>query len=238
MTRASSADAARRLQSWIDAGYSSNWISSATGVPITFVQKFSEGRRQNIGPVRSELILKADIHNGTVGYGPAVGTTRRLQALAAIGWTVEQIHAATGVPMATLSHMQRGNRHHIRRDLMLAVKAHFAKVSMTPGPSSIAKNRAAKLGWAPPLAWDDIDDPNDTPNVGAETYRPHGGQGVPVEVLVENIQWLLQHDSSLTTGQLAERLGYRDRSAIQNALGRHGYRDLLDQLVLNQERAA
>ena len=42
----------------------------------------------------------------------------------------------------------------------------------------------------------------------------------------------------LTAAQLAERLGYADRSGVQNALGRHGYRDLLDRLNRNQEMAA
>jgi hypothetical protein len=33
-----------------------------------------------------------------------------------------------------------------------------------------ARNLAARHGWLPPLAWDDIDDPNETPDFGADDY--------------------------------------------------------------------
>lgn len=38
---------------------------------------------------------------------------------------------------------------------------------MTPGPSNRVRARAARAGWAPPLAWDDnIDDPDAVPDLG------------------------------------------------------------------------
>src|SRR3546814_4274182 len=42
--------------------------------------------------------------------------------------------------------------------------------------SATTKRRAARAGWPPPLAWDNIDDPNETPDLGAP-----GGRGIDLD---------------------------------------------------------
>ena len=58
------------------------------------------------------------------------------------------------------------------------------------------------------------------------------------EDVAENVDWLLQHDPTLTTPQLARRLGYADKSGLQIALKRAERMDLLARLARNAEIAA
>jgi hypothetical protein len=45
------------------------------------------------------------------------------------------------------------------------VRVVYDRMSMTPGTSAYARNRAERQGWLPPLAWDDemIEDPDYVP---------------------------------------------------------------------------
>lgn len=100
---------------------------------------------------------------------PALPTHRRIQALAAIGWS-------TGIQARMLGH----NRRYIQRVLVVdavwastaeAVAGLYDRLSMTVPIDSLTTNAAhkrtrawaASMGWAVPLAWDDINDPNEIP---------------------------------------------------------------------------
>ena len=166
------------------------------------------------------------------------GTRRRIEALARNGWSLRHLGDRLGVtPQSVYGYRTRSG---LTAANARAIRDLYDELWDQRGPNERVRRHAERLGWASPLAWDDdtIDDPNATPDLGADTPRPSGGNGTPVDVLVENIEWLLRHDSALIAGELAERFGYADRSAIQNALARHGHRDLLERLNRNQERAA
>jgi hypothetical protein len=94
------------------------------------------------------------------------GSTRRLQALTAIGWDTDTLATELGW---TTSQLHRAlsagqtpphTRHHIT--------ALYDLLSMTPGPSTTARQHAQQHGWPPPLAWDDehLDNPDATPAPG------------------------------------------------------------------------
>lgn len=96
---------------------------------------------------------------------PAVGTTRRLQALVAIGYCWTHLANRLGVSTKCVriwglhpeARVTRGTHHRVR--------ALFTALSDSPGPSRYARTVAARYGFAVPAAWDDgaIDDPNWTP---------------------------------------------------------------------------
>jgi hypothetical protein len=98
----------------------------------------------------------------------AIGTTRRLQALVAIGYNQESLCELTGIDRSAMSLLVRGRIPRIRTATADAVIAVYDSISMTPGPSHPARARAHRKGWAPPLAWDDdhIDDPDARPDIG------------------------------------------------------------------------
>ena len=98
-------------------------------------------------------------------YVDATGTVRRIRALQALGWRYADIDAAVG-------HAERGWAHNLTAqdrvhvDTAEKVQAAFEQLAMTRGPSERVRRHAARMGWAPPLAWDDIDDPAEQPNIG------------------------------------------------------------------------
>lgn len=103
---------------------------------------------------------------------PALGTVRRLQALQALGWGIPDIARVSGISEKTLRNpAYRGVSVH--RDTATAVVAAYERLSMTvpDGPYAERGRRLARrLGYAPPLAWDDdaIDDPTATPHGSRE----------------------------------------------------------------------
>lgn len=109
---------------------------------------------------------------------PAIGVIRRLRALQALGWTQVQLAEHTSVSAARIGHLSQGfrtgRRHggkavttHVRQETHEAVDELFRKLCMTlpPDPDGWVAQRqrdlARRKGWAPPLAWDDIDDPDE-----------------------------------------------------------------------------
>lgn len=106
----------------------------------------------------------------------SLGTTRRLRALYALGWTSTQIGARLGVSPARVSHLVAGNRPKVHRDTAAKVAALYDDWCMTvpQDPDVLAvkhtrvherqRRQSAEKGWLPPLAWDDIDnDPDPEP---------------------------------------------------------------------------
>lgn len=224
-------------------------IEAQSGVARSTISRILSDASTSTHPRVARAILAVPLHATPAGHWiNAIGATRRLQALHALGWSMPRIAEVMDCyGKQNLRLLIFGIRTAITPDIDLRVRAayddlwdkrppahtHYERAGITK-----ALKRAALLGWAPPLAWDDdtIDDPDAQPNMGEVAIRPGGGR--PIAELVEDIEWLLQHDSAITASQLAERLGFADRSAIQNALARHGYRDLLDRLNRNAGIAA
>jgi hypothetical protein len=100
------------------------------------------------------------------------GTTRRLQALVAIGWDTEHLASQLGWTPNCLTAVLNGSNppngtHH-------PVATLYDRLSMTPGPNPDARTHAQQHGWAPPLAWDDddLDNPTGTPADGWQRHTP------------------------------------------------------------------
>lgn len=97
------------------------------------------------------------------------GTRRRIQALAAIGHTSEEISKESGIANSQVMKIARGYSRadgpKILQSTADRIRAAYQRLSMSLGSSPIARARAIAKGWAPPLAWDDdaIDDPNAEP---------------------------------------------------------------------------
>lgn len=97
---------------------------------------------------------------------PALGARRRVQALQRLGWSLRMIAAEAGwnTPEA-LQYVLRN--HSITRRSYLRIKAAYERLCMTVPPHCSAtvraRMRAERAGFPPPLAWDDIDDPDEVP---------------------------------------------------------------------------
>ena len=101
---------------------------------------------------------------------PATGTARRIQALVAIGYTyvdlAEEFGWSHDMPMRLAT-----RKSHVLRSTAERVAEVYDRFHMTPQTgtrrANYARSVARKHGWSPPLAWDDIDDPNEPPDLGS-----------------------------------------------------------------------
>lgn len=92
---------------------------------------------------------------------PALGSRRRLQALIAMGWTQTYLAERIGWTVANLCSITNGKKDRIIQRTASDIGTLYEELSMSFGPSLRSRNHAFRKGWAPPLAWDDIDDPDE-----------------------------------------------------------------------------
>lgn len=174
------------------------------------------------------------------------GTRRRLQALHAIGWTYSAIAAeldCTTQNVRSLVHSTESVHGLVTANTARRVTDLYERCwQAPPAPTNAfsaaeqdkAIRRARKNGWAVPAAWDDIDDPAETP--GIVTHIDHTKKASTDTA--EDVAFLLDLDPWATATQLGHRLGYTHQSGVQNALIRAGRHDLLAQLARNAQVAS
>lgn len=95
---------------------------------------------------------------------PALGTTRRIRALQTLGHSSKAISEASGVELSTVSDLLNEYHTTIGRRVAARIDTGYRQLAETAGTNTRARNRAAREGWAPPAAWDDIDDPHCHPD--------------------------------------------------------------------------
>lgn len=92
---------------------------------------------------------------------PLLGARRRVQALLRLGWNHATMRRHAGVDT---SHIVRGTYQSLTARKWRAIDNMYQQLCMTPGPSHITTNRARTAGFAPPLAWLAIDNPDAHPS--------------------------------------------------------------------------
>ena len=157
----------------VSEGYPIIRIAEAAGVPQPTVSRLVNRRWQRIHrdtAARLETVTRASIIalSPPGAIVPALGTQRRIHALARLGWTFHQMADNDQALRKMIGDVSRGERQRITVASFLAVKAIYDRMSMEPGGSVQTISRATRNGWAPPLAWDDdtIDSPDATPDFG------------------------------------------------------------------------
>lgn len=145
----------------------------------------------------------------------SVGTGRRLEGLAVLGWSWAELDAKLGLPAHTLAF--RRSRRRVSAAYARQVRDLYDRLSMRLGPSAHARNRARAKGWIPPLAWDedDIDDPRTVPPAAATldrgwTARPDVGGQVEVD---EVAVWRAVHGDPPALLSRSERVAAAIRMA-------------------------
>lgn len=96
----------------------------------------------------------------------STGTIRRIHALQALGWSMPEIAARGGWASYQSIH-QATLRKRVTHRFAHRIDVVYRELSMLIPPETPASKRALtwarRNGYAPPLAWDDIDDINETP---------------------------------------------------------------------------
>ena len=146
-----------------DDGWTTMDIAHAAGLHVTTVYRVRAGHTSRMRRVIATRVLAVDYasrHPGARIDGEP--TRRRLRALVAIGWSLVDLQAHTGIDRATLATLTASGGTTVRTARTVADV--YESLSGTPGGSQRAVLRARRHGWPPPLAWDDIDDLTDTPH--------------------------------------------------------------------------
>jgi len=112
-----------------------------------------------------------DTYLGKPRKVPAIGSLRRVQALYRIDWPGAELSKRLGVKDRSAL-----NRLFYRSETCTAQTAErirrlYDELSMIPGPSRVTALRAQRSGYAPPFAWDNIDDPDEKPRGHVATTR-------------------------------------------------------------------
>lgn len=110
---------------------------------------------------RHMLAAGRDVFNRPVD---ALGAQRRIQALMCLGWSQSELERRYGIPQTLLSAQMQGRnitqKSHDRIAAIYDDLSHLIPPTATAG-QRMSVNRTKALArrnrWAPPLAWDDID---------------------------------------------------------------------------------
>jgi hypothetical protein len=152
---------------------------------------------------------------------PALGSCRRLQALAVGyaarypheqdgGWPFDVLAGRLGVHPDTVCRL-RASRQYTSAAMAGAIQALCRELHGRPGPSPSCRARALTRGWVPLAAWDDIDDPEATP----QGVRGPGSRAEHTAALLDSSADLITHHG-FTLELAAERLG-TSRNTLERA---------------------
>ncbi|MER6844781.1 hypothetical protein [Streptomyces platensis] len=148
------------------SGMSWAQIGRAAGLSESNARKLHTSGAKSVLRRTAEAVLavRPGEHTAT-GFVSPVGTVRRLRALFALGHSRDELARLVGVTPTSISNLVGGEYNTVRVGVAAAVRAAYDGLSMTVGSSTKNRLRAAREGWAPPLAWDedDLDNPEAGP---------------------------------------------------------------------------
>lgn len=176
-------------------------VAKRAGLSQSAAYAIMLGSRKRILRTTETRILAVRLDHADGQRIDATGTRRRLQALAAFGWSLNHVSRVTGYTRSAISRLA-DNPSFVLASTARTIAALYDELSMTPGPSVRAARDAVRRGFVPPLAWDDdnIDDP---------TAQPHGDIERPLSAVERCIEDY--HDTWAHHGgdiqQAADRLG-------------------------------
>lgn len=152
---------ARHLRTLQAGGWTQLDIAAAARVDRRTVHNVLSGRVTTVHQRTAHAIL-ALLPGRPPARVPSIGTVRRLQALAVMGWPTTHIGAIAG--LTRVNDLMAGGLKRIPRAHATAIDTVFRTLRDTDGPSQLARSVAARNGWVPASAWCDIDDPDETPS--------------------------------------------------------------------------
>lgn len=139
-------------------------IAEAAGLHPTVLHRIRSGKIDLIERETQTKILAAKPGPGQ--HVNVTGTRRRLQAMAALGYSLSDVSDATGVKQPLITNIRTGKNVSTAPETAEAIKEFYDIVKDTPAAETVMSRRATafadKYGWAPPSAWEgrNIDDPD------------------------------------------------------------------------------
>lgn len=157
------------VQALVASGVTMRSIMCQAGVTRSTVRRLL-GRDPSRRPIRrlrpeaEAAFLQVTSDLGAHALVPALGTRRRAHALLAIGWSLTSQAQMLGYLPSAYRRMLRQTR--LQRRTTQSVASLFDQLWDRPAAGEQGKRMrrwAAQRGYAPAMAWDDIDDPDAEP---------------------------------------------------------------------------
>lgn len=152
-----------RLMQWRDGGATYSEIADHTGIEESRIWEIINDGSPRIYARTAAAVMSA-------GEWPvtALGVTRRIQALCRRGHSAGRIAEAAGVTVDAILDTRAGPRKFTSRKVRAGVLAAYDLLAdrspeSTPRGISRVVNHAERMGWPPPAAWEDVDDPYEQP---------------------------------------------------------------------------
>lgn len=145
-------------------------IAAITGTGVSNIQDIAAGRRTTTTRDTITKILAAQPQPTTDPnkFVDATGTARRIQAMRALGHSLSVLEPLTGSDRCHLSLICLGHRPTVRYRVARRVAETYKTLAAQAAPegwsAAVTRAYAASQQWAPPAAWDDIDDPTAVPD--------------------------------------------------------------------------
>jgi hypothetical protein len=196
------------IEMLVDSGMTYRLIAARANVARGTVSYLARGISKGCHRAKALRILAvqpADLDE--ISLRPVLGSERRVRALYAIGHGPASIAKASGLDPTTISYIANGHWSLIGGRVAFAVQRAYRLLASRPGNSAPARRRARQMGWNGPLAWDDIDDPNEQPEV-SEPYKPiaKGGRD---DLRRQEIRHLL--DCGESVAAIAKQMGCNEK---------------------------
>lgn len=199
------------IERLLAAGWTQAQIARAAGLVHHLISDIRRGK-QTIANNTAYAILTVPIGPPPAGTRDvdATGTMRRLRALVAIGWPIEQLAPQLGIYPTALGNIARGELRSVRATTADAVALLYQHLVRQPGPSNRSRILARKKGWHGPLAWEAIDDPNEQPETDGQTnVQRRRKAAIDLELVA------IRTAQGRSAGEIADELGCHKRSVVR-----------------------
>lgn len=214
----------QRIDAMRNEGQTYAAIAAALGLQDNHVYRLHVGIIKSVTPETWRKIMARDIDTAALTGPTHVGTVRRARALAAIGWPGVDIQHEAGLAKKTVVRLLRGDlvttEHATRRAIADVYDRLWATRPERSKHTVRAERRAAREGWAPPMAWDNVDDPRERPKLGrrdpgaevdhATVERVLAGEWLPTTKLEKDVIVRRWKASGKSERSLCERMGWKD----------------------------
>ncbi|MCJ7859244.1 hypothetical protein [Corynebacterium kalidii] len=172
------------LQRCVEQGATLNTIARAVGVPPVTVYQAAGSYtdyRDQVGIAHDVAVKLMRATPDMAGHVPAWPYVRRVRALRAAGHDLATIADGLGISLCAVSHMSAAKYQQVT--IATAEKIRAGYETMSAWPAGSITTRILAYGWAPPMLWDDIDDPDEDHEVPAGSVHVSGPVLAAVGVL-------------------------------------------------------
>ena len=141
-------------------------VAAATGVSTSSLSNIARRKHDRVQQRVADAILGATVPPARMS-ARALGARRRVEALHAAGWPFAWIAAEAGVTDRYVMRIAAGAAETMRTPEFERIASAYERLAFTAPrdcrQTRDARTRAAARGFAPPAAWDNIDDPREQP---------------------------------------------------------------------------